>query len=220
MIFIKFDGLIFDLDGTLWDSSESVSISWNNILQNNNLTYKITSQSIKKLFGKTNKEIANIVFNGLTESEQKKLITACNEEELNIIINNGGNLFNNVLEILQQLSKKYKLFIVSNCQKGYIESFLTFYNIKELFSDFECEGNTKLSKKDNINLIIKRNNIKNAIYIGDTLTDLKSSIQSNIDFIYASYGFGNINNYKYSLKKFADLPNLINKIEKDKFNEK
>ena len=131
-------------DGSLWDSSESISIAWNNVLKKNNLTYKITSQRIKELFGKTNKEIANIVFNDLTESEQKKLITACNAEEINVIIHNGGKLFNNVLKILQQLSKKYKLFIVSNCQKDYIESFLTFYNIKELFSDFECEGNTIL----------------------------------------------------------------------------
>ena len=77
-----------------------------------------------------------------------------------------------------------------------------------------------MSKTYNINLIIKRNNIKDAIYIGNTLTDLKSSIQCNIDFIYASYGFGNINNYRYSLKDFSNLPYLINKIEKDKFNEK
>ena len=83
---MKFDGLIFDLDGTLWDSSESISIAWYNVLKKNNLTYKITSQKIKELFGKTNKEIANIVFNDLTESEQKKLITACNAEEINVII--------------------------------------------------------------------------------------------------------------------------------------
>ena len=217
---MDFDGLIFDLDGTLWDSSESISIAWNNVFQNNNLTYKMTSQNIKSLFGKTNKEIANIVFSSLTESEQERLITACNEEELNVIIHNGGKLFNNVLKTLQQLSKKYKLFIVSNCQKGYIESFLNFYNIKGLFNDFECEGNTKLSKADNIKMIIKRNNIKNAIYIGDTLTDLKSATKCNINFIYASYGFGSINNYQYSLKDFSDLPYLINKIEKDKFNEK
>ena len=55
-------------------------------------------------------------------------------------------LFPKLKETLEQLKKKYRLFIVSNCQDGYIEAFLKAHNFTDIFEDTECWGRTRLSK--------------------------------------------------------------------------
>lgn len=60
---------------------------------------------------------------------------------------------------------------MSNCQSGYIEAFLEYYKINDYIEDIECFGNNDLPKWDNIALIIKRNNLKNPVYVGDIDND-------------------------------------------------
>lgn len=107
------------------------------------------------------------------------------------------------------MSKDYDLFIVSNCQKGYIEAFLEYYKLNDLFMDFECSGNTGLNKEKNIKKIIDRNNLNNSIYIGDTYTDYISSKNNNIRFIYSKYGFGVFEYDDY----INDIFDLIDKVK-------
>ncbi|HBG8137819.1 TPA: HAD family hydrolase, partial [Clostridioides difficile] len=118
---------------------------------------------------------------------------------------NGAKLFDDIENTLKLLSKKYKLFIVSNCQAGYIESFLKAHKLEQYFVDFECPGNTGLHKGENNKLIIERNKLKNPIYIGDTQGDANSAKFAGIPFIYAKYGFGNVDVYDYFIDSFKDL---------------
>ncbi len=83
----------------------------------------------------------------------------------------GATLYDKLEDTLKVLSKKYKLFIVSNCQDGYIETFMKFYNLDKYFVDFECPGRTNLSKAENIKIVIERNNLKHPVYVGDTQMD-------------------------------------------------
>ena len=102
----------------------------------------------------------------------------------------------------------YKLFIVSNCIDGYIESFLRTSGLSNYFLDFECNGRTKLRKGENIELIIKRNNLKNAIYVGDTMGDKEAARYAKVPFVYASYGFGEVDEYDYLINSISDLGEL------------
>ncbi|MFQ8901468.1 MAG: hypothetical protein ACLR7D_05805 [Lachnospira eligens] len=66
---------------------------------------------------------------------------------------------------LLTLSKKYPLYIVSNCQDGYIESFLTAHLMSDFFKDTECWGRTFLPKSESNKILIERNiNSKNPVY--------------------------------------------------------
>ena len=69
----------------------------------------------------------------------------------------------------------YHLSIVSNCQKGYIEAFLDHYDLWELVEDIECYGNNLRQKGENIRLVVERNRLDEAVYVGDIQGDYDAS---------------------------------------------
>ena len=144
----------------------------------------------------------------INKTKAVNILNTCQKEEINQILKYGGKLYSKVKETLQELSLYNSLYIVSNCQKGYIESFLSYYNLSKYFIDFEIAGNTGNNKTSNIKLIMKRNNLSNAIYVGDTIGDYKASVENNITFVYAKYGFGKVDNSIYEINKFDELLNL------------
>lgn len=111
-----------------------------------------------------------------------------------------------------ELKKSYRLFVVSNCQQGYIESFIKAHRLAKCFDDIECWGNNLLPKGENNKLIMERNHVTRAVYVGDTAGDEESARVAGIPFIYAEYGFGEAKAPDYRLEAFAQLPELIGKI--------
>jgi phosphoglycolate phosphatase len=124
----------------------------------------------------------------------------------------GGKLYPRLEETLLELKKDYKLFVVSNCQQGYIESFIHAHKLSAYFDDIECWGNNRLSKGENNKLIMKRNNVTSAVYVGDTAGDEQSARDAGIPFIFARYGFGQAEKPDYELEEFSKLPELMGKI--------
>ena len=57
-------------------------------------------------------------------------------------------------------------------------------------------------------MIIERNNLDRAIYIGDTQGDCDGAAIAGIPFVFAEYGFGNVKEYNYKISKFSDIINV------------
>ena len=213
-------GIIFDMDGTIWDSSLNVAKSWDiKVKEAGYLNEKVTQDDIKSVMGKTMDVIADILFPYTKEGEERnKLRKACEEYEIEYLRENGGVIYPQVIETLKLLkSLGYHLYIVSNCQAGYIEAFLEYFNIDwgndhSLIEDIECYGNNFLSKGENIALVTKRNNLDKAVYVGDIQGDYDSTCEAGLPFIHAAYGFGTINAEVPSINKFMDLVNVIGKV--------
>lgn len=206
-------GLIFDMDGTLWDSSENVAASWTEKLKE--LGYQrpaITKQDIMNVMGLTMDRIADIIFADLPQHERIKLLDSCCVYENEYLRRHGGVLYPELEETIQRLNKTYPLFIVSNCQKGYIEAFFDYYGFAEYFNDIECYGNNLKVKADNIALIAERNGLDRAFYIGDIQGDYDAATKAGYDFIHAAYGFGTIKQTVPELLQFSDLPELLEKL--------
>lgn len=204
------DSILFDLDGTLWDSTDIVAEAWNRVLAKEaKVDMHLTGDDLKKLFGHPLPVIASMLFTELPKEEQLELMDRCCAEEHIALEQTCGKLFPHLEETLKVLSKDYKLCIVSNCEDGYIETFLKGSRLSAYFTDFECPGNSGLLKGDNNKLIVKRNGLKSPVYLGDTQGDADAAAYAEIPFIFAKYGFGSVKEYKYSITQFSDLPNLL-----------
>lgn len=207
----KIKNIIFDLDGTLWDSREQIIEAWKNVIPDIN----INAKDLDNLMGKTNAEYIKFLFPNYSDKEAEKCMKKCENEEVKYLTQFGAKLYDNIIPIIKDLSKSYKLFIVSNCQKGYIESFLEHYNLTEFFVDTECNGNTNKLKEENIKLLMDRNNLKQnqTCYIGDTQSDYNASLNNNIEFICCRYGFGKLPNYEKYVNKPEEISCLIRTLD-------
>ena len=119
------DSIIFDVDGTLWDSTEICAKAWTDAIhRETDLSLTIDAPTLKGLFGRLLPDIASVLFADYPKEEQLRLIELCCQEEHKALLAQCAPLYPALEDTLRQLKEKYRLFIVSNCQAGYIEVFL------------------------------------------------------------------------------------------------
>ena len=204
------DSIIFDLDGTLWDPTETVVGGWNQVINSyNGAANAITIQDLQGIMGLPVPEVGRRLFPDTDEDTRQRIMDDCCEMECQVLAKQGGRLYERVEEVLRALSAKYKLFIVSNCQSGYIEAFYEYHQLQKYFTDYEHPGSTGLSKGENIRLVMDRNHLTAPVYVGDTEGDRKAAEFAGIPFVYASYGFGEVSRYDYFIGRLDGLLDLF-----------
>ncbi len=200
--------LIFDLDGTLWDSTKVVAESWSLCGKKYfGDSFYITEKDVRAQMGLPMTEIAKNI-SALTPDSEKGKIWA-NEAfayEVEYLADHPGDLFPKEEETLMELKNRgYALFIMSNCQKGYIEDYLKAMKHPEIFADHLCYGDTLLPKHGSIKLLMEKHGIKEAAYVGDTAGDEKETRLVGIPFFFAEYGFGKALSPDETLAEFEDV---------------
>lgn len=204
-------GIIFDMDGTLWDSAANVAISWNIAMDKVGFERDpLTKEDLYRVMGLTMDKIADILFEGADEKLRAELLRVSCVEENQYLEEHGGELYPDLRTTMEQLKEAgYHLYIVSNCQAGYIEAFLDFYKFRDLFEDIECYGNNDKPKADNIALVVERNGLDASVYVGDIQGDYDSSVKAGIKFIHAAYGFGSIDAQVPRILGLKELPEIV-----------
>lgn len=207
-----FNNLIFDIDGTLWDTTAVVAVGWNRALKEMNVPklkdLVIDANMLKKEFGKPMDVIADDLFGDIDAKVKADLLKLCCKYEHEEIVNCTLDLtYYNISEIMAKLAQNHNLYIVSNCQDGYIELVMQKNNITNIIRDFECFGHTGLQKDENIRLLMERNNIPvdEAVYIGDTMGDFTATKKAGISFVFAKYGFGEVKEPDFVVESPSDL---------------
>lgn len=202
--------MILDVDGTLWNTTEVVAIAWNNAIQaDGNSKVTVDGARLRTLFGKPMDVIGKELFIDVSDKEREALLdSCCHYEQKALYEEKSSLLYPNVVETIQRLvrERKRRLFIVSNCQSGYIELFLEKNNLASYITDFECFGNTGLYKEKNIALLMERNKISasECVYVGDTAGDCEAANKAGVPFIFAAYGFGSVKGTE-QIQDFAEL---------------
>lgn len=190
---MKYDSYIFDLDGTLWNAVPAIADSWNPVLSNTPFIHTLPSLSdYEGVMGLEPEPLMKKLFPDLSWEVAKPLWEKACLAELEYLNQHGAILYPGLEETLIELSAHAKLIIVSNCNDGYIESFLHAHHMEKYFVDIECAGRTGLSKGENIKLVVTRNHLKNPVYVGDTIWDYESATAAGVPFIHAAYGFGKV----------------------------
>lgn len=210
-MFALFDGLLFDLDGTLWDSVDAVCASWNLALADLAPEYAgtVTRKEMRACMGLLMDEIFRRLMPGLEGERLRWVLEGVLRAENSYVAEHGGTLYPRAPETLARLSARYPLFIVSNCQDGYIEAFFQAHGLGRYFTDYENPGRTGLPKGDNIALVAARNGLRHPLYIGDTQGDLDAARLAGVPFLHAAYGFGQIEEPVPAVQELAGLPEAI-----------
>ena len=207
---MEFESLIFDIDGTLWDSRALVAKGYNAQLRDEGMErFSVDAEVLKSVFGKVMTEIADILFAELPPQERYPLLERCMEREGETLHNDPCNIgYPRVKETLEELIKKHRLFIVSNSQCGYPELCMQKLGLEQLISGHLCFGDTGTCKGDTIKRLMKDHGITSACYIGDTAGDMEAADHAGIPFVYCTFGFGNPDHYWKKIDTFAQLLEL------------
>ena len=207
---MEFESLIFDIDGTLWDSRALVAKGYNAQLRDEGMErFSVDAEVLKSVFGKVMTEIADILFAELPPQERYPLLERCMEREGETLHNDPCNIgYPRVKETLEELIKKHRLFIVSNSQCGYPELCISKLGLSDYIQGHLCFGDTGTSKGKTIRTLMEKYGIESCAYVGDTQGDYEATVEAGVPFIWAAYGFGTPDDYAAKIDCFADLLNL------------
>ena len=207
---MNYESLIFDIDGTLWDSRQLVAEGYNLQLEKEGLQHLfVTAEDLRPLFGKVMTEIADNILASIDPSERYELMERCMKTENDYLFANECKIgYPKVKETLEALSKKYRLFIVSNSQCGYPELCIEKLGLGEYIEGHMCFGDTGTSKGKTIRTLIDKHNIGSCIYIGDTQGDLEACKEANVPFIFCAYGLGKAESWDAKIDSIEELLNM------------
>lgn len=206
--------LLFDLDGTLWDSAPAVTEAWNEIFQRECPGLKpLTVDDIHGVMGMTMKEISLALYPEADMPRRDEIFDICCRHEVEYLYSHCGTLYPDFRAVMESLKTEgYDLAVVSNCQTGYVKAFLVSSGAADLFIDYEEWERTGLTKGENIRLVMDRNHYAKGVYIGDTKKDREAALQARIPFIHAAYGFGAVDAEDGVIHSLSDLPALVSKM--------
>ncbi len=207
---MNYESLIFDIDGTLWDSRSLVAEGYNLQLKDEGLEHLfVDAQRLKSLFGKVMTEIADILFAEIPLPERYALMERCMARENQYLQDNPCAIgYPGVKETLTRLAETHRLFIVSNSQCGYPELCIRKLGLEQYITAHLCFGDTGTSKGKTIRTLMERQGITSCAYIGDTQGDYEATLEAGIPFVWASYGFGVPAGYVAKIDALSDLLTL------------
>ncbi len=204
-----FDGIIFDVDGTLWDSTPVVEEAWNQALKDEGYDVRVTADQLKGLFGLPMPDIIEAILPGESLEKREEFAPKCYSYEHEYLEEKAGILYPGIIETIRELARKHRIFIVSNCQAGYIELFMRKSGVSDAITDHVCLGDNNLLKADNIRLIVDKHSLRAPVYIGDIQGDANASKEAGVPFIHAAYGFGRVDDCYAAVNSPAQLINVI-----------
>lgn len=204
------DAVLFDVDGTLWDSTDVVAVAWNKALIDTGHTdISVDSKRLKGLFGLPMVDIFKDIIPNAGEEEFNKFEAVCNEYEEKLLENTPGFIYDKITEVIAEASKSKKLFIISNCQSGYIEIVMKHLKIEDYITDYTCPGDSGMLKAENIKMMCEKYKLTNPVYVGDTHMDELACEKAGVPIIFAAYGFGKVENPYAVIHSPEELLNVL-----------
>ena len=208
---MKYESIIFDIDGTLWDSRALIAEGYNIQLREEGLHHLQTNAEVLlKLFGRTMSEIADNLFPDFAPEARYALMDRCIASEDAYLNRHPCDTiaYPDIKITMEALAKKHRMFIVSNGQKGYPQLAAKKLGVDHLITGYLSYGDTGTEKGETIRILMKNHNITDAVYVGDTQGDYEATRDAGIDFIWADYGFGKPEACQGTIHCFKDLLKL------------
>lgn len=199
------DSLIFDMDGTLWDATDSYVMAWNEGLKSANRIETVNNYELNSIMGLERDKVFKKLFPTLSMADYDDVYAAICKAQDRIIPQKCGVFYPFVREGIKILSQKYKIFVLSNCAALTIKQMIVCGNLEKYITDEIAHGFNYKPKWFNINLLVEKYGLKTPLYIGDTSSDEQQCKIAKIPFALVTYGFGTSKNYDYKFDSFKEL---------------
>lgn len=201
----RFDSVIFDMDGTLWDAVDTYRDIWNTAYRAMGVDASVTRRQLLECMGMTLDRIA-AKLNPPGIDTQRFYDEIRKADDL-LMPRQGGILYPGVKEMLPPLASQFRLFMVSNCGDKGLDYFLDFTGLRPYFTDIRSYGATLKLKDANIRDLCREYSLASPVYVGDTDGDCRSAHAAGVPMIHVTYGFGRCDDAEFQASSFAEVVN-------------
>ncbi len=196
-----YDSIIFDLDGTLLDTSQGI---FNSVryTEKKMMLKPVFDEQLNKFVGPPPKDQYMTTY-GLGENEAQLAVKYHRQySKINGIYE--ARVYDNMFEVLEKLCiSGIKLAVATLKNQSIANTILDYHGLLKFFSVvIGMDEEESLNKAEIIKIAIYKLNAKNVLMIGDTEYDYQGAKKLGIDFIGVSYGFGfkeDENNYGFTI---------------------
>ncbi len=213
LVMKKIRNLIFDADGTLWDSAPKMLAVYRYEYDRHPETASrpLTAKDISDQLGKVIPDIATALLPDLPVDFRNEVIADVGRSENAWFRKDPPLFYPGVSETIRTLAKDHTIYIVSNCQAGYIESLLSVCDFADCIRDHLCPGDTGEGKAENMRTLSLKHGFSfdETAYIGDTYGDYMASKKAGVFFIHAAFGYGEVPEPDARIESYADLLNFF-----------
>ena len=194
--------LVFDFDGTLHKTEIAYKKAITESLAELNLD--VNDFDFKSFIGMGPKDVWDII---LEDDSDKTPYIKKNGDRIIKYMQEEGELFPGVIETLAYLKNKYDLYILSKCRRVYMDAARKKFGLDRYFSKyFVGEDYNFLDKYK----ILRRELKEDYIMIGDRREDMEAGLKNGQNTIFATYGYGLIDESEGSYKNISSIVELKN----------
>jgi phosphoglycolate phosphatase len=205
--------IFFDLDGTIWDASESTAAAWTKVFERWGVGRNISLQDIQSVAGRPYMECLRILVPDVIANKNiENILLDLSSEERKSMSVLGGKFYGGALSLITKLAKKNKLFLVSNCNDWYLNSFLSLSRLENVFVESVCFNTFEKNKAYNLKYLIDKYSLSNGFYIGDTQGDMQAAQMNGLCYIHMAHGFDKTLKTDLVFQDFLELDVFFNSV--------
>lgn len=202
--------IIFDMDGTLVDSSEAMTQSVNFVRASLGLE-PIMKSDLEYYINQPDQHLPKIFYNTPEYDPAHKELF---KEHYLAYASQSISLYPHVREMLEILHQKATLNIATNASDFFAKNMLGHLEILDFFSHIRGSNNVELPKPHPrmIEMIIEESlsTKTQTILVGDSIKDEMAAKRADVSFIFADWGYGKSETASLKAKDIQELLKIIN----------
>ena len=211
---MKFDFVVFDLDGTLINTLEGITVSVNHALKELKIPYEYSEEEVKTFIGRGARRLFRLALKRDFSEEEYKLYLKYYKEDQIV-----SSVYEGVEETLKTLEENgIKLLIYSNKPNEVSQPLIkaklgdiNFLHIQGQDPQYPPKPDVTLLLK-----LLKKYNLidKKGLYVGDSIVDIETAKNANLENCILTYGYGDKKEIEegsptYKINKFEDLIKIV-----------
>ena len=211
---MKFDFVVFDLDGTLINTLEGITVSVNHALKELKIPYEYSEEEVKTFIGRGARRLFRLAMKREFSEEEYELYLKYYKEDQIV-----STVYEGVEETLKILEENgIKLLIYYNKPNEVSQPLIkaklgniNFLHIQGQDPQYPPKPDVTLLLK-----LLKKYDLidKKGLYVGDSIVDIETARNANLENCILTYGYGDKKEIEegsptYKINKFEDLIKIV-----------